>query len=167
MVNQETTIANLINLLVDKYPNAFFYLDGFVSNSNNKNVFIEIENKVKIHDICNSYLELSNKIIENINTQNYKSLINTNILNLITHIQNCNYGIYILGSAACNSAWICKIPGIQFGRPHIKLYEHMDKLIRENNPDIIYFDDCNKISYNEDNSFNIEAKTIFDLIPKF
>jgi hypothetical protein len=167
MVEQEKNIANLINLLVEKYPNAFFYLDGFVNNSNDSNIFIEIDNSKKIDDIRNDYFNSCNKIIQNINTQNIKSLINTNILHLITNIQNCNYGIYILGSAACNSGWICKIPGIQLGRPHIKIYEHMDKLIRENNPDIIYLDDSDKISYNEDNSFNIEAKTIFDLIPKF
>jgi len=165
MVNQETTITNLINLLVEKYPNAFFYLDGFVNNSNDKDVFIEIDHSKKIHNIRNDYFELTNKIIQNINTQNIKSLINTNILHLITYIQNCNYGIYILGSAACNSAWICKTPGIQFGRPHIELYEYMDKLIRENNPDIIYL--SHDITYNPTGNFNVEAETIFNLVPNF
>ncbi len=165
MVDQEITISKLINLLIEKYPNAFFYLDGFIKNSNDVNFFIEVDHSKKINDICYNYLETSDKIIKNVNTKNIKSLINTNILHLITHIENCDYGIYILGSAACNSVWICKIPGIQFGRSKIKIYEHMDKLIRENTPDINYYDD--NITYNDDNSFIINEKTIFDLIPDF
>jgi hypothetical protein len=164
MNNQVSVISNLINLLIKKYPNCFFYLDGFVKNTRD-DINIGINHNLSISDTSSSYLKLSNEIINNINTNNYLSLINTNILNLITHLQNCNYGIYTLGSAACISAWICKIPGIQFGRPNIKIYEHMDKLIREDNPSIIYLED--KITYNADGTFDISEQTIFDLIPEF
>ena len=165
MNNQVETISNLINLLSQKYPDAFFYLDGFVKNPDNTNILIGINHNIDITKVTNDYLELSNEIIKNINTQNVKSLINTNILHLITHIQNCNYGIYILGSASCNSGWICKIPGIQFGRPCIKIYENMDKLIRENMPKINYLNDG--ITYDQNGNFNIQAETIYNLIPNF
>lgn len=165
MNNQVITISNLINLLIQKYPNAFFYLDGFVKNPDNSNILIGINHNIDIIKITNDYLELSNEIIKNINTQNVKSLINTNILHLVTNIQNCNYGIYTLGSAACNSVWICKIPGIQFGRSCIKIYEIMDKLIRENMPNINYFN--YGISYDQNGNFNIQAETIYNAIPIF
>ena len=108
-----------------------------------------------------------NEIINNINTKNCISLINQNILHLVTHISNCDYGVYVLGSCACISAWICKIPGIQFGRPQIGIYENMDKLLCENNPKIIYFNDPDKISYDSNKNFNITGETIFNSLPEF
>lgn len=164
MNNQTNTISNLINLLTDKYPNAFFYLDGFVNNNEN-NVLIGVNHNLCKNKIINDYLELVNEIIKKINTQNFINLINVNILHLITHIQNCNYGIYILGSATCNSAWICRIPGIQFGRPNIEIYKNMDKLIRENMPNIVYLNNC--VNYCQNCNFDITAETIFNLIPIF
>jgi hypothetical protein len=168
MNNQVSVMSNLINLLIQKYPNAFFYLDGFVQNTNEANrdeyINIGINHNLNISKITLDYLELSNEIIKNINTTNCMSLINTNILYLITHIQNCNYGIYVLGSGACNAGWICQIPGIQFGREHIKIYENMDKTIREDFPSIIYLE--NNIRYNKDGTFDVSAQTIFDCVPE-
>lgn len=167
MNEQSTVISSLINLITNKYPNAFFYLDGFVKNNSTNNISLGINNNQLVSDILNKYVTLVDEIKGKITTTNCMSLINKNILNLITHVSNCNYGVYILGSAVCNSGWICKIPGIQFGRPTINIYKNMDKIIRENMPDINYYYDNTKITLDNNENFNITAETIYDLLPEF
>lgn len=167
MNNQANVISSLIKIILKKYPNAFFYLDGFVKNNSDYDSTLGINFNQNINNIRVSYLKLVEEIQNNINTNNCLSLINKNILHVVSHLSNCNYAIYILGSAACNGGWVCKIPGVQFGRPSIKIYKEMDEKIRENNPNIIYFDNENFISYDYKGNFNITADTIFKLIPKF
>jgi hypothetical protein len=162
MNNQIDEISDLINLIITKYPNAFFYLDGFIKNDQN-DLLVGINFNETTTDICNKYTDLVDNITAKIKTTNYISLINKKILSIITYLSNCSYGIYNLGSAVCISAWICKIPGVQFGRSSIKIYEQMDKLIRENNPTVNYYNDA--ITYDANNNFNISASTIFELIP--
>jgi hypothetical protein len=162
MNNQIDVISDLVNLIITKYPNAFFYFDGFVKNNKN-DLSVGVNFSETTRHVCNKYIDLVNGITTKINTTNYLSLINTKILTIITHLSNCSYGIYNLSSAACVSGWICKIPGIQFGRRHIKIYEHMDKIIRENNPKINYYNDA--ITYDSDDNFNISASELFKLIP--
>jgi hypothetical protein len=166
MIDQEIVISELINKITDKYPNSFIYFDGFCKSEeiNDDDVFGFIGDQYKYSDLVLKYSNLVDNIVSRINTKNYLSLINYNIIDLLTHIFNCNYGIYNLGSAACNSGWICNTPGIQFGRSNIKIYEIMDKFIREDMPNINYLTD-NIIFY--ENSFKISSETIFDLIPNF
>jgi len=166
MNNQSTTISQLINMIIKKYPKAFFYFDGFVSNnSNEKEIFLGINSSQNISNIKNKYIDLVDEIVKKIDTNNYLSLIDMNISYLITHINNSSYAIYTLSSASCNGGWICKTPGIQFGRPSIHIYKWMDKIIREGNLDINYYND--KITYDENGNFSIDAETIFNLLPKF
>jgi hypothetical protein len=166
MNDQSTIISNLINMIINKYPKAFFYFDGFVSNNSiYKDIFLGINSNFNIENIKNNYIELVDEIVKKINTTNYLSLINTNIRYLTTHIKNSTYAIYTISSGACNSGWIFRIPGIQFGRPSIKIYVWMDKLFRDGKLDINYYND--KITYDERGNFNISAETIFDLLPNF
>jgi len=166
MNEQSTVISNLINMIVKKYPNAFFYFDGFVSNnSTEKDVFLGINSNISIKKIKNDYINLVNEITTKICTDNYLSLIDTNIRYLTTYIKNSTYAIYTLSSASCNGAWIYKIPGIQFGRPSIHIYIWIDKIIRDGKLDINYYND--NITYDENGNFNISAQTIFDLLPNF
>jgi hypothetical protein len=168
MNNQAITISNLINMISKKYPKAFFYFDGFVKNTlENVDTYIGLNYNQNTCDIIKNYNELVDKIKEKIITNNYFSLINTNILYLITHIKNSNYAIYTVSSASCNGGWICKIPGIQFGRSNVAIYKWMDKIIREDFLDINYFYDNSKITFDKEGNFHINAETIFDLLPNF
>ena len=167
MINQDTTISNLINMIVEKYPNAFFFFDGLCKNdTDDVNQAIGINFNNNYFSIKNKYSELVENIISRTNTPNYLSLIDKNILEITTFITNCNYAVYILGSAACNGGWLCSIPGVQFGRSCVKIYENMDKITRENMCSINYYNE-DTIVYDKDNNFTIDAKTIFDLIPEF
>jgi hypothetical protein len=72
MNNQIDVISDLINLIIIKYPNAFFYLDGFVKNNKN-DLLVGINfNDTSTH-VCNTYIDLVDNITKKINTTNYMS----------------------------------------------------------------------------------------------
>ena len=117
-----------------------------------------------LNDECNEYLNIVNEIEKNITTKNYKCLINFKVNDLIEYNNICTYSIYQIGSICCLSAWICNVPGIQFGRKSIKIYEKIDKNIKENPPNIKYLVD--NINF-YDNCYEISSDTIVNMLPNF
>ena len=167
MINQEDTISDIINKILLKYPNAFFYFDGFCKNpylkeNNNFGYLGAIKN---YNDLVNEYNEVVDLTVSKINTTNYLSLINMNSYEIIEYVSICNYAVYQVGSACTISGWVCNIPGIQFGRQDVKIYEWMDIIIREDNPKIIYLTDG--IRFNEDKTYELDPNKIIELLPEF
>jgi hypothetical protein len=167
MIYQEHIISDIINKILLKFPNAFFYFDGFCKNpylkeNNNFGYLGSIRN---YNDLVNEYNEVFDLTVSKINTTNYLSLINMNSYEIIEYVSICDYAIYQVGSACTISGWICGIPGIQFGRQDVKIYEWMDIIIRENNPKIIYLTDG--IRFNEDKTYELDPNKIIELLPEF
>ena len=166
MINQDTVISDTINKLLLLYPNSYFILDGFLSSSNiNINDYIGIYPNIKTYnDIIKEYIDLVNSIEKMINTTNYKSLINLESYNIIKYLSIITYSILQVSSISCVSDWICNKPGIQFGRKSIKIYEKIDKNIKEDGPKIEYIYD--NVEY-FDNKYAISSDTIINLLPQF
>ena len=82
---------------------------------------------------------------------------------LLPYYDICNYAVYQLGSICTLSAWLCDVPGIQFSsKPEIEIYEGIDKNIKMNMPNMIYFK--KSIVYEEGGSFTIDPDIVVDAI---
>jgi predicted nucleic-acid-binding Zn-ribbon protein len=167
MYDQANVISQLINLILQKYPKAFFYFDGFCGSPYLTDIdTIGYKGQIKtyvelVKDYEAVYFAIINKM-QSTSTSGYKSLLNMHSYQLINYLSIANYGIYQAGSSCTVSAWACNLPGLQFGRKDIKIYEKMDRVIREKMPKIIYLDE--HIEY-FDNYFKISAEDIFKYIP--
>jgi hypothetical protein len=160
--NQDIIISDFINKIVYKYPNSYFYFDGFMKNKNN-NCKLSFNNYD--YDLLNNdYTTLVNSIINKINIKNYTSLINLYPYEIIKYLEIATIAIYNCGSGCITSGWLCNVPGIQYGVPHIKIYEEMDTYIKEDMCKLEYNDEItyNKYTNSEDFDFNIN----FDLSEK-
>ena len=148
MKNQDIIISNFINEFIIKYPNSYFYFDGFIRNKNNKTKLSF--NNYNYDTMRDNYITVVNSIIDKINTKNYKSLINLYPSEIIKYLEVSNVALYNCGSGCILSGWICNIPGIEYGVPHVKIYEKMDKCVKENM--------C-KIEYNDDVKYNFHINS--------
>jgi hypothetical protein len=166
LINQDIIISEVINKLSNIYPKIYFYLDGLCCSSNmDINSYIGTYPNIKtLKNIINDYNNLVNSIDSKIKNKNYKSLINFESYNIIKYLSISTYSILQISSISCISAWICNIPGIQFGRKKIKIYEKIDSNIRENMVNIKYIYD--NIEYFE-NSYSITSDEIIKLLPNF
>lgn len=145
MYNQATVISEVINKLTEKYPNSFFFLDGFCNgNENNEN------NENCENSDVDEYNKVVNDIVQNIKTENYKNLINLKLHELLEYYKTASFSMYQLGSICCLSAWLCNVDGIEFGRKNIIIYESIDKNIKQNGPNINYIYDEDKIVFHSD-----------------
>jgi len=163
MNNQGNGIAEIINRILERYPNAFFYFDGFCGSKYllDDDIIGYRPSTHKKYDVFLKYDNTVQEIISKINTNNYKSLINKYIYEIIKYVEISDYAIYQIGSACTYGGWLCNIPGIQFGRPSVRSYENMDKNIRENMTNILYLD------YNinfEENSFTLDINSFMNLL---
>jgi hypothetical protein len=154
MINQAIIISEVINKLTDKHPNAYFLLDGYCKKTNNK----------EINEDIIEYNKVVENIEKNIVTQNYKSLINLELNELIEYYNICDYAIYQCGSICCLSSWLCNIDGLQIGLIDVKKYEKIDKNIKQYCPKIIYHNE--NILYHND-CYEISSDTIVNSIPTF
>ena len=163
MSNQIEAIPEIINNILIRYPNAYFYFDGFCGSKYlpDDDIIGYQPSTFKKYDIFIKYRDSVNEIISRIKTNNYKSLINMYIYEIIKYVEISDYAIYQIGSACTYGGWLCNIPGIQFGRPSIKCYENMDKNIRENMTNIIYLD--NNINY-INNSYRLDIGYFMNLL---
>jgi hypothetical protein len=160
------TMSRFINKITNKYPKSYFFLDGFCGSPYLNNTLLGENEGFNSDDLINEYKNMANEIIDKIYNKNCKSLINMYSYELIDYIDICNYCIYQIGSGCTISGWICNKDGIQFGRKEVKIYEFMDKVIKENKLNINYFMDDNKIKFSNDN-YTISEDTIIENIPNF
>jgi hypothetical protein len=166
MLNQDIIISEIINKLTIIYPKIFFYLDGLCSSSNiNDNDLVGRHPYIKtFKNLKEDYINLVESINKKTNTKNYKSLIDDEAYIIIKYLEISTYSILQLSSISCLSAWICNIPGIQFGRKNIKIYEKIDSNIKENIAKIQYISD--DIEFFE-NNYSITSDNIIKLLPNF
>jgi hypothetical protein len=152
--NQNEYLTYTINNILKIFPNAFFFFDGFCRNKNlDEESYIGASPSIiKVKDVINEYNNTFDAIIKNINTDNVKSLINKNSYEIIEFLSICDFTLYNIGSSCTISGWICNIPGIQYGRDRVSIYENMDRNIKQNNPHIIYLD--NFYDYIDINNFS-------------
>jgi hypothetical protein len=160
------TISRFINKMSIKYPKSYFFLDGFCGSPYLKNTLLGESEGFNSDDLINEYKNMAEKIIVNTNNKNCKSLINMYSYELIDYIDICTYSILQVGSACTISGWICNKDGFQFGRKDVKIYEYMDKFIKEEKINIIYYMDDNKIKFLND-YYTISEDTIIENIPNF
>ena len=166
MLNQDIIISEIINKLTIIYPKIFFYLDGLCSSLNiDDNDHIGRGSCVKtFKNLKEDYINLVKSIDIKTNTKNYKNLINYEVSILIKYLEISTYSILQLSSISCLSGWICNIPGIQFGRKNIKIYEKIDSNIKENITKIKYISE--NIDFFE-NNYSITSDNIIELLPNF
>ena len=152
MVNQTNIMSGVINLLHTKYENAFFLLEGFCGfkKEENENPAITA-NGDKYNDILEMYNTATADIISKINTKNVKSLMNLHLPNIIKYTELADYGIY-QNNTYVISTWICRVPGLYFGRPYTEHQKNIDAVSCENGVDVNYLNDKNKIIFIGDNT---------------
>jgi hypothetical protein len=146
--NQVDVIVDVVNILVKIFPDIFVIFDGFSAPADDT-VSIGV-NGVPVSVIRNDYITTVDAICKRINTVNFKSLIGKPIYTCVDWLRTSNVAIYTFGSGCVNAAWLCKVPGILFGVPYLKIYIEMDKVIYENNPKVSYLTDG--IKYEENNA---------------
>ena len=159
-------ISRFINKMNIMYPKAYFFLDGFCGSPYLNNTLLGENEGFSSNDLINKYKLLANNIIKESNNKNCKSLINMYSYELIDYLDIVHYSIYQVGSACTISGWICGKPGIQFGRKDVKIYYEMDKNLKEENLDINYYMDSDKITFSDDYLY-ISEDTIIENINKF
>jgi hypothetical protein len=166
MVDSIGTISRFINKMSIKYPKSYFFLDGFCGSPYLNNTLLGENEGFNSNDLINEYKNMAGEIINHLDNKNCKSLINMYSYELIDYIDICNYSILQVGSACTISGWICNKDGFQFGRKDVKIYESMDKCIKEEKIKIIYYMDSNKIKFSND-YYTISEDTIIENIPNF
>ena len=166
MFDCSETMSRFINKMSIKYPKSYFFLDGFCGSPYLNNTLLGESEGFNSNDLINEYKNMGEEIINKSNNKNCKSLINMYSYELVDYIDICNYCILHIGSACTISGWICNKDGFQFGRKDIKIYENMDKCIKEGKININYFMDDNKIKFLND-YFTISEDTIIENIPNF
>jgi len=157
LIDQPEQFVIFINLIKNHFKHAKIILGGFTSDNKSKDATHVGYFNQSYADIRDLYMKTSNYIINN--SIHKSDIININGLTfnetlLITN--ECNFGVYSLGSGATIGAWICRIPGIEFGYHRIEVYKDMDPKICEKSKDLLlYLNDPNIITYDikQDNEY--------------
>ena len=149
---QEKCISEIINRLLLLYPKMFVVLDGFIKNPavDLSNYSTEgVNSNESIFE--NSYNDIENSILQNINTNNYVSLIGTTLSRELHWLDISNYGLMQLGAGAFNYTWIMNKKALFIGRNNkvndeLLIHTFHDFYFRQNkdftnylSPDLINF----------------------------
>ena len=169
MKNQDVVMGEVMHKLMQKYPRAYFLLDGFCGfeKKDDEDPVVTISND-HYSDLLTSY----EKLVENIKTAyeghgytsvNVKSLMNAHSATTVAYLKIATAGIY-QNSTSVLQHWVVKIPGIYFSRPYMKHQENLLTLSCEKLAQLSYINDTSKILFLNDNTDRIadENGTVID-----
>jgi hypothetical protein len=137
LYNQEDAFSNIINNLLEIYPNMFVIFDGYIKNERTviKNYISEgVYSDDNIFDT--SYNNILNNIVNKLNTKNYISLIGTTLERQIAWLDISNYGLMQIGAGSHNYKWLMNKKCINFGKnffikKNLLVYSYHDFIFRE------------------------------------
>ena len=147
--NQVEFYTELINKILNIYPNAYFFFDGFCSNPylEGNTILQQVEGRnISCNDFIREYGETYDKIVKNVWSGRdkdlcevrYKSLIGLYSNEIKEYLSICDYAIYHIGSGCTISGWLCNVPGYEFGRINTHMYKYCDENVREDICEIVY-----------------------------
>lgn len=117
--NQADTISETINKLKTLYPRAFFYIGGYIGDYND-----DLLNKIgqiigggsgSYGDTLNAYQKTFEDIKSKLTHEDFKSILNLKINNILAFIENVHFSINMNAGYTCLETVLNNIPSIYFG----------------------------------------------------
>ena len=136
-------IVSCIQILKTKNHSLKFIFEGYFRNYSQEWTKVSIGNSTNSmsgSEMMNNYEDLVNIIVirSGLSSNDYRSTIAMYVHEALRYHNNVLMTLSHVGSAATIAAWIDNIPGIQFGRAQVNIYEGMDKLIHEYPMNMLY-----------------------------
>jgi hypothetical protein len=132
VINQDEFFIYIINKLVLKHPNIFILFDGFTGHSNNKNTELAMGcYNTSYSDSKAQHIDLVKKITQNINTQNYRSLIGLPYYYILQYTDLSTASLSHIGSGIMISYSMSKPNYVYFGRKDCSAYLESDLIVLE------------------------------------
>jgi hypothetical protein len=136
-------IVSCIQMLRAKNLSLKFIFEGYFRNFSKewKKVYSgNSTNSMSGSEMMNNYKDLVNVIVNKscLTNNDYRSTIGMYVHEALSYHNNILMTLSHVGSAATIAGWIDNIPGIQFGRAQVEIYEGLDKVIYDSPMNMLY-----------------------------